>query len=82
MRLHSILLCHDVDEGLVSIIFLARVLAANLSLQYVNSIYCIMSYGLGIYGPGGGEVVRVAYNIKYVRLKHVIIMAPLGTTCA
>lgn len=32
--------------------FLSRVYAMNLSLQYVNSMDCIMTYGIGVFGGG------------------------------
>jgi hypothetical protein len=41
-----------VDEWLIFYGFLSRVSATNLSLQYVNSINCMVSSGVGASGGG------------------------------
>jgi hypothetical protein len=41
-------------SGWYFMIFLSRVLVANLSLQYVNSMNCMMILGVGVCGGGGG----------------------------
>jgi hypothetical protein len=39
-------------SGCYFVVFLARVFVANLSLHYVNSINCIVTYGVGAFGKG------------------------------
>jgi hypothetical protein len=40
-------------SGWYFVVFLSRVTAANLSLQYVNSMNCMVILGVGVSGGGG-----------------------------
>ena len=47
-------------SGWYFMIFLSKVSTANLSLQYVNSMNCMVISGVGVYG--GRVVIWIAYD--------------------
>ena len=49
-------------NGWCFMIFLSRVLVANLSLQYVNLINYIVISGVGVYGGVGVLAIWMAYD--------------------
>ena len=61
-------------------IFISRVSVANLSLQYVNSMNCMVISRVGVSWRGGG-VIWMAYDAYYVRFEPSVAMTSLGITC-
>lgn len=62
------------------VVFLSRVFATNLSLHNINSINCMVAFGVGDYARG--MVVWVAYDTQHIGFKHRVTVASLGITCA
>jgi hypothetical protein len=56
--------------GCYFVFFLLRVCAANLSLQYVNNVNCMMSYGVGAYDRGGGWLYRWRHMYNHTPYVH------------
>jgi len=63
--------------GWYFVFFLLRVCAAKLSLQYVNNVNCMMSYGVGAYDRGGGGCTGGVICTTIHHMYMVVVILPL-----
>ena len=67
-------------SGWYFVIFLSRVSAANLSLQHVTSMKCMVILGVG--ASDGGLIIQVSYDAQFFWFKPSVVVASLVIACA